>query len=197
MLSKISRLSVAVFILTISPLFTSAETASDIEYFGRLGLISGSFSGAEEGSFTSFASFEGGGELHKGSDSSVFVRATLSADPTEGKIKYFYGGFGQKYYLWGPGLKTRDISEGDLVEVTPKSRYFVNWDLGLAEVRVRDVTSSLSVQSTIVDFGGGAGYIMQRGSLGIEFYFGATKGISISSVAIDSLILRMMFGVTY
>ena len=184
-------------LIGLAPLFSQAETSSDIEYFALMGFVSGSFTGAEDGSFTSFASFEGGGELHKGSDRSVFVRASISMDPTEGKVKYFYGGFGQKFYLWGPGLKSSDVTEGDVISVIPQSRYFVNWDLGMAEVRVRDVTSSLSVQSTIIDFGGGFGYIKQQGDLGIQAYIGMTKGISISSVAVDSTILRLMFGVTY
>jgi hypothetical protein len=161
----------------------------------RTGVVNGTFSGAETGEFSVMSSLEGEFEYFYGSRGSMLAKATLSLDPATGQYKYLHMGLGQRFYLFSRGRPIEGYSGGISASIRPKMRYFVDWGLGLSQIQVRALTSSISVQTTSLELGLGGGAIYQLSqSFGIGLNAGWSRGISMSSVAVDSTIIRVMVG---
>ncbi len=185
-----------VFISSIFLSSVSHAAVSDVQGHLRSGLVQGSFSGAEEGSFSIASSLELEGEYFVGTKSSLLARATVSLDQSSGQFKYIYMGIGQRFYLFSRGRPSESSGDGVYFSQRPKLRYFLEYGLGLAQVQVRSLTQSLSVQSTIVELGLGGGAIYQfSNSFGVSLNLMGAKGYSVSSVSVDSTIIRGMIGV--
>lgn len=175
---------------------TSWAAVSEVQGHLRSGLVQGQFSGAEEGSFSIASSLELEGEYFVGTKSSLLARATVSLDQASGQFKYIYMGLGQRFYLFSRGRPSESSGDGVYFSQRPKLRYFLEYGVGLAQVQVRSLTQSLSVQSTIVELGLGGGGIYQfSNSFGISLNIMGAKGFSVSSVSVDSTIIRGMIGV--
>ncbi|MGZ3723172.1 MAG: hypothetical protein ACXVA9_09590 [Bdellovibrionales bacterium] len=183
--------------ICLSLICTSA-VASDSSVQGhlRLGLVNGSFTGAVDGGFSVSTSLEGEGEYLYSSRLSTLARATVSLEGSSGQFKYIYMGLGQRYYLFSRNGAIESNHDGISIEINPRVRYYIEALLGLSQVQVKAVTSTLVAQSTLLEYGGGLGAIYQISKgIGLEGSVGVSKGFAVSSVAVDSLIIRALVGV--
>ena len=162
----------------------------------RSGMVQGAFSGAESGDFSVATSLELEAEYFTSSRASVLAKATVSLDQESGQFKYVFMGIGQRFYLWSRGRPIETYSEGIFASQRPKFRFFAEYGLGLAQIQVRSVTDSLSVQSTVVELGAGGGVIYQISrNFGVSLTGMWSKGFAVSSVPVDSTVIRGMLGV--
>ncbi|MCB0414813.1 MAG: hypothetical protein KDD50_10795 [Bdellovibrionales bacterium] len=168
-----------------------------VQAHGRIGLVSGNFTGEITGGFTVPTSLEGEGEFILNPKMSFFGRMTLSVEPGSGQVKYIYMGVGQRMYLFSHSGAYESFGQGNFVSVTPKVHYFIGWDAGISQVQIESKTSSLGAAGTMIDFGisGGAKYFMTK-DFALEGLLGMSKGLGISSVRVDALITRAQVGVT-
>jgi hypothetical protein len=180
-------------------MFTSVSAVADVSNFQahlRAGMVNGSFSGIASGAFNVATSTEGEAEYLYSSHMSFFSAATVALEPSTGAFRYTYMGIGQKFYFWSRSGRLNSNEDGVYVEIQPKWRYFANYSLGLSQIQVQEVTSTLTVQSTVLEYGAGAGMIYQfTKDVGIELVLNVSKGVAMSSVAVDSTIMRALLGV--
>ncbi|MEM7647057.1 MAG: hypothetical protein AAF203_09115 [Pseudomonadota bacterium] len=180
-------------------LFSSlqAHATKDLQGHLRTGIVQGEFSGASSGEFSVLSSLELEGEYFLSGRSSILAKATISLDQESGQFKYVYMGLGQRFYLWSRGRPVETYSEGVFASHQPKLRLFGEYGIGLAQIQIQSVTDVLSVQSTVVELGIGGGAIYQISkNFGISFNLMGSKGFSISSVSVDSTVIRGLIGVT-
>jgi hypothetical protein len=161
-------------------------------------MVNGSFTGATSGSFSVASSIEGEAEYLSSSHVSWLARATVSLESSSGQFKYVYMGLGSRYYFFSRGSSLNSNADGISLEVTPRWRYYGEVMLGLSQVQVKEVTSVLVAQATLLEYGAGLGTIYQIArNVGIEGSIGLSKGFPVSSVSVDSLIIRALVGVAY
>ncbi len=188
-----------VLLLSLSFGFTALSEAAATSLQGhiRTGMVQGRFTGADSGRFAVSSSLELEGEFFTSNRGSLLARATISLDPSSGQFKYIYMGLGQRFYLWSRGRPVEGYYESIYTSTRPKFRFFVEYGIGLAQIQVRSVTDSLSVQSTVVELGGGGGTIYQFSrNFGVSLNLMWSQGFAVSSVAIDSNVIRGMVGIT-
>lgn len=180
-----------VFLLLVS----TPTLAQNIQAHLKGGMVNGTFTGAVSGDFSVATSIEGEGEYVYSSRLSLFSRATVALEAGTGQFKYIYMGLGHRYYFFSRSGYLEESNNGLVVSITPRIRYFAEGLLGLSQVQVRAVTDTLVAQSTLLEYGGGAGVIYQLSkSLGVEGTMGVSKGFAVSSVAVDTLIIRGFIG---
>jgi hypothetical protein len=192
--------SPSVLLLTLWTSFAAHAAAAsgtgDVQTHLRIGVVNGTFTGSADGSFNVPSSIEGEGEYLYGNRFSSFARATLSLESSSGQFKYIFMGLGQRYYLFSRSGAIESDHEGVLVEIRPRMRYFIEGVLGISQVQIKAVTSTLIAQSTLLEYGAGAGLIYQISkTIGIEGNLGIAKGFAVSSVSVDALIVRGLLGV--
>jgi len=192
------RLNQLVAIILIATFSFSAAALDKMQFHLRLGMVKGSFTGAETGEFSNMTSFDGEAEYLWTAKASFSARAIFTVDPESAQVQYMYAGGGQRFYIFSRASGAEATWGFDTVTIKPKLRYFVGWDLGMAQVLLQRVTESLSVQSAVLEYGGTAGLIYQLTSgLGMEIAGGVSKGIGISTVAVDTTILKLLIGLTF
>lgn len=175
----------------------------DLQAHLRTGLVSGSFAGSSatetvSGDFSSPTSMDAEFEYFLSTVSAVFNRLTLVADSSSGSLSYLYMGVGYKKYLFSNGRTLENLSGDFSYSIVPTWRYYVQGEVGLSEVEVERVTSTLETTATLLEFGGSAGVIRQMSSnFGLEGNFGVSNGLPISSVSVNSLVIRAMVGLTF
>lgn len=170
---------------------------SIVQAHGRTGIVSGEFTGQIGGSFIVPVSLEAEGEFIWTPKMTFLGKLTLSVEPGTGQVKYIYMGVGQRIYLYSHSGPYESFGKGNFISVTPKMHYFVGWDAGISQVQIESKTSSLGASGTMLDFGGTGGtkYFLTK-DLAIEGIFGISKGLGISSVRVDALVMRAMVGLT-
>lgn len=187
----------ALMLLFVVPISLAEAASTSMQGHVRTGVVQGSFTGADSGEFSVVSSLELEGEVFTSSRASILAKATVSLDQQSGQFKYVYMGLGQRFYLLSRGRPVETYQEGVFASQRPNFRFFVEYGLGLAQIQVRSVTESLSVQSTVVELGGGGGTIYQISqNFGISFNLIWSKGFSVSSVSVDSTVIRGMIGVS-
>lgn len=171
-------------------------STSNVQAHLKGGMVNGTFTGIVSGGFSVSTSIEGEGEYLYSSHISLFSRATVALEPSSGQFKYIYMGLGQRYYFLSRGNSLESNYDGMYVEIVPRMRYFADWQLGLSQIQVKAETATLVAQATLLEYGVGLGAIYQVArNIGIEGSLGVSKGIAMSSVSVDSLIIRGLAGV--
>lgn len=189
-----------VFILLLIDTAIAAEKNSKFQGHFRSGLLSASFSGSDstDGSFSIPNAFDVEMEFFTSTRNAFIVRTTMAMDFSESKVRYTYGGGGQRYYFANPGLPARAFERGDAVIATPKIRYYAGYEVGIAQVLVLEFGPVLSTFSTVLEVGGNTGAIYQIGkNFGIEGQLGLGYGFGFSSVTVSGLVIRTFIGGSY
>lgn len=163
----------------------------------RIGMVSGSFTGVESGSFSVPLSLEGEGEYIYTPKNSALIRTTISLEPDSGQFKYVYMGLGQKFYLLSRIAPLETMEGGNLIKILPNKLYYINYDVGLSQIQVKKVTDSLTVESTLVEFGLSGGLVWKISQrVGFVASLGFSKGFPVSPVSVDSTIIRATIGLS-
>lgn len=191
------RPNLLILILSILiPGFSLAST-SDVQGHLRMGQVSGTFTGAAEGDFSVVTSLELEGEYIYSGQTSLLARATVALDQEIEEFAYLHMGLGQRFYLWSRARAIESNAEGAFVSYNPKFRVFGEYTVGLAQVVVTKRTDVLVTQSTLIELGIGGGAIYQVSkNFGVSFTGMWSKGFAISSVNVDSTVIRGLLGVT-
>ncbi len=195
-------LKVFIFILCCLPVSAIAGNKSDLAAHVRMGMVSGSFVGSTSvgdvtGNFSTIMALDLEGEYHQSSKKSLISQTTLAMDDSSGALNYVYLGFGQKYYFNSRGNPLNNWTDNVSLTVTPRIRYFANWDLGISRVLIEKKTESLSSQADLLDYGVSGGLIRSFGkNWGVEAQLGYSCGFPISSIAIESSVIKVLIGVT-
>lgn len=186
-----------VFILVIffSGIMPAMSADNTLVYGLRTGMVMGSFTGASAGSFSVPTSMEGVVKFGQSPTTAQVVKGTFSLESETGKVKYLYSGGGQRYYLYSR-FKGVDINTDDYsIRVMPRIQYYVGWDLGLAQIQVSEVSVVAGVSATVLEYGGMAGLTYKvTEKIGAEVILSMSKGLSISSVQVDSTVIRLLLG---
>lgn len=163
----------------------------------QTGVLNGSYLGAQSGQITLASTVDLSAEMVTSSRDSFVARSAMSLDPETAIIRYLYAGIGQRFYLGSRANRQSFEIGNSKIEITPKTQYFVSGEAGVSQIVIQQLTSSLSVQSTSIEYGIGFGmnYPWSDG-LGLTISGGIGKGIGISAVAVDSTIMRVMLGLT-
>ena len=181
--------------------FAAADTPALQAHF-RSGLIQGNFSGSTSegevsGDFSAVTSMDLEFEYFADNQSSYVTRATILGDQSTGELSYFYMGLGYKRYIFSQGRYLESLGDELTFSIVPKWRYYVQGDVGLANVKIEQVTESLSAEANLVELGGSGGVIYQMTkSTGIEAIVGVSSGVPISSIAVSSLVIKVLIGAT-
>ena len=162
-------------------------------------MVIGSLSGPITETFSTLPTLEIEYEKFRDRKESFILYGVIAIDQESAKTQYAYTGYGHRYYF----KKSRaypvvSSEESTMVEIRPKWRYYYNWDVGLSTVLVQQVNETFDAVSTMLDFGGGIGAnykITKR--LSAEANGRMSYGYGFSSVAVNALLIKMSFGVTY
>jgi len=150
------------------------------------------------GSFMAMPSLDVEYQIFNSSKSSYCFRMVLSPDMASGKVKYLYGGVGQRFYLSSQGLAWSVSEKNVSFKMSPGIRYFVGWDAGLAQITVLERGTVLQVGSTLVDVGVSGGATYQMGdSFGLNAGATAAFGYGFSNVAVTAILFKVFFGGNY
>ncbi|MEO5666799.1 MAG: hypothetical protein ABIR96_01940 [Bdellovibrionota bacterium] len=191
----IKRLNVLSYLLLLgSPCVWSNGKQLNV----RVGMLKGSYSGPVKASFMTIPSVDVEMELFQSSKVSTLVKANISMNISKAKIFYSGVGAGQRYYFGGPGMLV-DRIEGDYtLEAYARNRYFAGWEVGVAQVLVKEYTATYSVVGSVVEFGAMGGYIYQVSkTLGLSVGVGGGFGMGFTTVSVNGINIRMNAGLSY
>jgi hypothetical protein len=164
----------------------------------RAGMLKGSYSGPVEASFTTIPSVDVEMELFQSSKVSTLVKANISFDIGKAKVFYSGVGAGQRFYFGGPGMLVDRIEGAYTIEAYAVDRYFAGWEVGIAQVLVKEFTASYSVVGSVLELGAMGGYIHQLSkSLGLSVALGAGFGMGFTTVSVNGINIRANLGLTY
>ena len=165
----------------------------------RSGVISGSLSGPISSSFTTMPTLEIEHETFFNRKRSSIIQGVLAIEQTSSKSRYIYVGYGQRFYFNRSNAHPIIASGSrNFIEIKPKWRYFAQWEAGISNVLVQEVTRTFDAVSTMVDFGGGVGASYQLfEKVSIEANGKFSYGYGFTSVAVNALIMKISFGATY
>ena len=186
-----------VFIAALLGCVCASALANGKQISIRAGMLKGSYSGPVSASFATIPSIDVEMELFQNARTSALIKANLSVDVSKAKMFYSSVGAGQRYYLRSPGMNY-DRQEGSFsIDAGAANRYFVGWDLSVAQVLIQEFTASYSVVGSVVELGGTAGIIHQISkTLGLSAALGAGYGMGFTTVSVNGLSLRFNIGVT-
>ena len=184
-------------ILILGFCFLAEGKPNNLGFSLQTGVLNGSYFGAQNGNISLASTIDLSAELVTSSRDSFFARSSMSLDPQTAIIRYLYAGVGQRFYLFSRSNRQPFEIGTSKLEVIPKMQYFVSGEAGVSQNVIQQLTSSLSVQSTSIEYGIGLGmtYPWSDG-IGLTVSGGIGKGIGISAVAVDSTIIRAMLGLT-
>ena len=164
----------------------------------RLGLVDGTFSGAEIGGFSIPTAVEAEGELLRSPYTTITGKVNIGVLPSTGEIKYLLMSAGMRYYFWSRSSPFENIEADFSISRNPKNKYYFGWNVGISQVNIKTVTESLTAQATLIEIAGSAGFVrMINKKIGIEVFLELGKGLAISSIAIDSLVVKAMMGLNF
>jgi hypothetical protein len=155
-----------------------------------LGSFSNPTTGATTSGFTVAPSFDFEYEIFYSERKSYAFRGTLAIDFATSVTRYIYGGAGQRFYLNSRGSPLEFSSSELSINVLPKIRYFIGWEIGVSQAVVNIFTSSLQTVTTALDGGGIAGAMYQiskdvaiEGSMTVSYAFGFSSVGAAGTVA--------------
>lgn len=193
-----SLLSSALLVLLFG-LGVSAR-AADHQILLRTGAVNALIGGVKGiDPFTTAPVIDGEFEFLHDSKKSRLVHITFAQEMKTAQTKYYYTGYGERFYLFGTSGKSIDsIDNSGLVQIRGTRRYFIDWEFGLGQLQARTINLSLNLTSTVIEAGGAAGMMLSLGkNWGLVIQAGAGYAYGISSVTVSGAILRALLGVTY
>jgi hypothetical protein len=130
--------------------------------------------------------------------SSNFFRFTLANDLATAQSRYFFAGYGHKYYLNDFAYRL-DASNKDMsLFIERPLRYYFDWRVGVSSLQGRVATASLSVNTMAIDLGLGGGLKYQfTSSISFDSYLGMAYAYGFSSVSLTAMLMQILFGITY
>lgn len=174
--------------------------AEDYQIHGRTGILDAMVGGVKGiAPFMSMPIFDGEFEFLKSTKKSYLVHGTFAQDMTTAQTKYFYAGYGERYYVWGTvGTKVDKLDKTGVIQIQGSKRYYIDWEIGMGQLQAEAINLSLNITSTVLEIGLAGGMIYQPWrNLGLVTHVGLGYGYGISSVAVSGMIARILFGVTY
>lgn len=172
--------------------------AANLKFSFQTGTFSGDYAGADAGEISMPNAFDIQAEYTTSSRSSLSVRSMASLDSTSGIFRYLYAGFGRRYYWKSYSGSQYYEYDSTRIEVNPKMQYYISGEGGLSQMVVRQITTSFSVQSTLIELGLSAGAVYSLSKdFGATASFSYVKGVGISAVAVDSTIIKLLFGIQF
>ena len=184
------------FLVLIS--FGSLAFSVDLQLHLRTGLVTTSFTGAQNGDFSLATSIDGEFEVFYSEQSSLYANAIIALDPEEAQFRYLFAGGGQKYYFFSKGRPSRVASDVGSIEMNPRHRFYAGWQVGISQLILATPTAALTVQSTLFEYGGNVGYLYRFfEGMDLAVHFSATRGTGISSVSVDATVFRLFAGLTF
>ena len=185
-------------IMLFSPKMVFSAPTNLLGFNARLGMVNGTFSGGVEGDINVISSFDGEAEYFNSPTSSLIARMTLTIDPDNGKLIYFYGGTGQRFYFRSLARPIIGQNAFDRISVTPKRRYFWGWDAGFSKLDILSLTDTLSADVTLIEAGGSLGFTQPvLNNLNFQSHLGVSQGHSLSAISLRTVMLKIMFGVSF
>lgn len=171
--------------------------ANDLTYNLRMGMVNGTFGGAETGEFSVVTGVDAEAEYADDARHSLLVRSIITVEPETSIIRYMYAGLGSKYYFFSRSRDYELRSGFDKVYVATKSKYYLGWEFGAAQLTIDQLTSSLSIQSTLLEGGLTAGWIYKLSTnIGLQVNGSFSRGFGISTVAVNGTVVKFTFGLT-
>lgn len=171
--------------------------ATDLVYNVRMGMVNGTFQGAESGEFSVITGVDAEAEYAGNARESLIVRSIITVEPETSVIRYMYAGLGKRYYL---SSRSRDyeLRTGfDKVTVLSRNKYYVGWDFGVAQLTINQLTDSLSIQSTLFEGGVTVGWTYKMSSgTGFQLNTSLSRGFGISTVAVNGTVIKFTMGLT-
>lgn len=163
-----------------------------------IGMINGSYAGATSNTFSISQSLNLEYEIFYNTRMSYVARAQIAIDPTTGKMVYYGGFLGSRYYFKSTGMIFDNTTQDITFRSIPKWRFYMGWDVGIAQVVVAEVGPSLTALSTMLDFGGHVGSIYQLGKTwGIDVQLGYSYGYGFSTVSVTGTAMKLWVGGVY
>ncbi len=181
----------------ISILNWNRAAANDLTYNLRMGMVNGTFGGAETGEFSVVTGVDAEAEYADDARHSLIVRSIITVEPETSIIRYMYAGLGSKYYFLSRSRDYELRSGFDKVNVATKNRYYLGWEFGAAQLTIDQLTSSLSIQSTLLEGGITAGWTHKLSTnIGMQVNGSFSRGFGISTVAVNGTVVKLTIGLT-
>ena len=187
-------------IMAATPVVSTATP--NLQAHLRTGYAAGSFAGSTtedtvSGSFSSVTALDMEFEYFLNNKTGIATRATILSDQTSGQIAYTYMGMAYKHYFFSHARYIETMSTDFTFSLQPRWRYYVQGDAGISNVQIEQLTQSLATESTLIELGTSVGVIRQFSKgIGIEGQLSVSKGVPISNVPVDSLVYRLLIGIT-
>lgn len=194
-----AELVVRLSILVLSLLLVSETVlAGNTQIHLRLGYISGSYTGPQEGSFEIPQAVDIEYEIFRANKRSLFFRSILAMEMESAKPMYSYSGFGYHYYFNSKGMQFQLEDEFVGFSAVPRWRYYFGWDAGVSQAIVKSLGKVLQIVSTMLDLGAHVGTTYQIDpSFSLEAQAGISTGQGFSSVSVVGIHARGVLGVAY
>lgn len=196
------RLSLHTLLLFLLAFYCHSARAqlNNNQFHFRTGFFSASYNGVGVGSqaFSNMMTLNIEYEFFKSTRVSHALRSIIAMDFSSAKLMYFSAGYGQRFYLGGPGMKFFRQEGNISVLSVPKLRYYIGYNVGISQAIIRSINEALQVVSSLLDFGfeGGGSYSITK-SVAMDLSTGMSYGWGFSSVAVTGITMHMLLGVNY
>lgn len=178
------------------PIAAAKTRASQLHF--RTGLVYGDYGGQFSGTFSVPTALDIDYEVFTHNNRSYHFRFTQAVQLPDSVPFYTYGGGGYRFYLDSKGLVENQNEPGILISSSPRWRYYVGVDAGIAQVVVQTFGSIVQAVSNMLDVGVNGGLMYQVGeNLSLELQVGGSFGYSFSSVPEQGATGRLFFGGAY
>jgi len=175
-----------------------AEAAGK-QFHIRGGMLKGSYAATKiDANFSVIPSIDFEMEFFQSAKISTLVKANLTLDISKAKVFYSSIGAGQRYYFGGQGMLF-DRIEGDYsFEGFSSSRYFLGWELGVAQALIQEYTATFSVVASVIELGILGGYSHQLSkNLALVVAAGGGYGMGFTTVSVSGLQMRGNLGLSF
>ena len=199
MLKRLNKIYFAIALSLFSSICSLQVQALDSQFYPGTGMFNATVGGATVQPISVAPVLDGEFEFFSAPKLSHLVHVTLAMDSATAQMKYFSTVYGRRHYLWGAsGARVSESGTEGNVEYLTKHRYFFDWEVGMGQMQGYYWTSSLTSNSTMLEFGGAFGLIHQFSrDFGFQARIGLGYGYGFSSVALTAVMTRIIFGVSY
>lgn len=181
----------------ITPTVAMAKTRASQLHL-RTGLVYGDYGGQFSGNFSVPTALDIDYEVFTHNNRSYHFRFTQAIQLPDSVPFYTYGGGGYRFYFDSKGIVGNQSEPGILISTSPRWRYCVGVDAGIAQVVVQTFGSIVQAVSNMLDIGVNGGLMYQVGeNLSLELQVGGSFGYSFSSVPEQGATGRLFLGGAY
>jgi hypothetical protein len=175
------------------------ETGSNLEFHGRIGSISASYTGPQvgSGSFSLPNGIDLEADYFVSNHRSYLLRTIIGLDQKATTTRYSYTGFGARYFLYSQATRADYVIGGTVLTAIPRWRFYLGWDAGLSQALVVQLNPVLGTYASFLDasFCGGTNYQITH-DLGIELHLGYGMGVGYTNVSATLTTVRIFLGAT-